>query len=115
MLNVLLQAANRGHSVLSIFRHLGAFGYLFLTILDSSPLPTFGGPDSFRLRGFSRCVVVGSRPLEFLNDPARACICEQNYRVTHRRYRRYRARWSQNGSRPSWSLPTRTRPNRRQN
>jgi membrane protein YqaA with SNARE-associated domain len=45
MLNVLLQAANRGHSVFSIFRHLGAFGLFSLTILDSSPLPTFGGPD----------------------------------------------------------------------
>jgi hypothetical protein len=45
MLNVLLQATNRGRSVLSIFRHLGAFGLFFLTILDSSPLPTFGGPD----------------------------------------------------------------------
>lgn len=29
----------------SIFRHLGAFGLFFLAILDSSPLPTFGGPD----------------------------------------------------------------------
>ena len=45
MLNVLLQAANRGHSFLSVFRHLGAFGLFFLTVLDSSPLPTFGGPD----------------------------------------------------------------------
>jgi len=45
MLDLLLQAANRGHSVLSIFRQFGAFGLFFLTILDSSPLPTFGGPD----------------------------------------------------------------------
>lgn len=45
MLNLLLQTANRGHSYLTIFRHLGAFGLFFLTILDSSPLPTFGGPD----------------------------------------------------------------------
>jgi membrane protein YqaA with SNARE-associated domain len=44
-LNVLLQNANRGHSILSTFRHLGAFGLFFLTILDSSPVPTFGGPD----------------------------------------------------------------------
>jgi membrane protein YqaA with SNARE-associated domain len=29
----------------SIFRHLGALGLFFLAILDSSPLPTFGGPD----------------------------------------------------------------------
>jgi membrane protein YqaA with SNARE-associated domain len=44
-LNVLLQNANRGRSFLSTFRHLGAFGLFFLTILDSSPVPTFGGPD----------------------------------------------------------------------
>ena len=34
-----------GHGVTSMFRHLGAFGLFFLAILDSSPLPTFGGPD----------------------------------------------------------------------
>src|SRR6266852_2648694 len=47
MLNVLLQSArpNRGQSFASIFRHLGALGLFFLAILDSSPLPTFGGPD----------------------------------------------------------------------
>jgi membrane protein YqaA with SNARE-associated domain len=45
MLNVLLQNATRGRSFLSTFRHLGAFGLFFLTILDSSPVPTFGGPD----------------------------------------------------------------------
>jgi membrane protein YqaA with SNARE-associated domain len=45
MLNVLLQNANRGRSFLSTFRHLGALGLFFLTILDSSPAPTFGGPD----------------------------------------------------------------------
>jgi membrane protein YqaA with SNARE-associated domain len=28
-----------------MFRHLGAFGLFFLAIFDSSPLPTFGGPD----------------------------------------------------------------------
>jgi membrane protein YqaA with SNARE-associated domain len=44
MLNV-LQNANRGHSILSMLRHLGALGLFFLTILDSSPVPTFGGPD----------------------------------------------------------------------
>src|SRR5579859_49429 len=27
------------------FRHLGALGLFFLAILDSSPIPTFGGPD----------------------------------------------------------------------
>src|SRR6202453_327847 len=45
MLNVLLQNTNRGRSFLSTFRHLGALGLFFLTILDSSPVPTFGGPD----------------------------------------------------------------------
>jgi membrane protein YqaA with SNARE-associated domain len=30
---------------MSIFRHLGAVGLFALAILDSSPLPTFGGPD----------------------------------------------------------------------
>jgi len=45
MLSLLLQTANRGRTFLSVFRHLGAFGLFFLTILDSSPLPTFGGPD----------------------------------------------------------------------
>jgi membrane protein YqaA with SNARE-associated domain len=46
-LNVLLQAAraNRGRSVTAKFRHLGALGLFFLAILDSTPLPTFGGPD----------------------------------------------------------------------
>ena len=28
-----------------MFRHLGPLGLFFLAILDSSPLPTFGGPD----------------------------------------------------------------------
>jgi membrane protein YqaA with SNARE-associated domain len=45
MLNVLLQNASTGRSFLSTFRHLGAFGLFSLTILDSSPFPTFGGPD----------------------------------------------------------------------
>jgi membrane protein YqaA with SNARE-associated domain len=45
MLNLLLQNANRGRSFFSMFRHLGALGLFFLTILDSSPVPTFGGPD----------------------------------------------------------------------
>ena len=44
MLN-LLQNATHGRSVLSTFRHFGAFGLFALTILDSSPVPTFGGPD----------------------------------------------------------------------
>src|ERR1700724_3031036 len=47
MLNILLQTARpvRVRSFASIFRHLGALGLFFLAILDSSPLPTFGGPD----------------------------------------------------------------------
>lgn len=45
MLNVVLQSSNRGHSIFSMFRHLGAFGLFFLAILDSSPVPTLGGPD----------------------------------------------------------------------
>jgi membrane protein YqaA with SNARE-associated domain len=32
-------------SALATFRHLGAFGLFFLAVLDSSPFPTFGGPD----------------------------------------------------------------------
>jgi membrane protein YqaA with SNARE-associated domain len=47
MLNVLIQNAqpHRARSFASIFRHLGVLGLFFLAILDSSPLPTFGGPD----------------------------------------------------------------------
>ena len=47
MLNIFLQDATprRGRGVTSIFRHLGALGLFSLAIVDSSPLPTFGGPD----------------------------------------------------------------------
>jgi membrane protein YqaA with SNARE-associated domain len=47
MLNLFIQAATpaRARSFASIFRHLGALGLFSLAILDSSPLPTFGGPD----------------------------------------------------------------------
>jgi membrane protein YqaA with SNARE-associated domain len=47
VLNIFLQDATprRGHDVTSIFRHLGALGLFSLAIVDSSPLPTFGGPD----------------------------------------------------------------------
>ncbi len=47
MLNVLLQSARptRAPTFTSIFRHLGALGLFFLAILDSTPLPTLGGPD----------------------------------------------------------------------
>ncbi len=30
---------------MGVLRHFGTFGLFFLAILDSSPLPTFGGPD----------------------------------------------------------------------
>jgi membrane protein YqaA with SNARE-associated domain len=47
MLNVFFQSAmaHPERHVTLMFRHLGAFGLFFLAILDSSPLPTFGGPD----------------------------------------------------------------------
>jgi membrane protein YqaA with SNARE-associated domain len=47
MLNVLFQSArpDSGYNFTAMFRHLGAFGLFFLAIIDSSPLPTFGGPD----------------------------------------------------------------------
>src|SRR5208283_3848435 len=47
MLSTFIQnaAPSLGHGVTSMFRHLGALGLFFLAILDSSPLPTFGGPD----------------------------------------------------------------------
>lgn len=47
MLNLLLQAQRRRRSptLLSTLRHLGAAGLFFLAILDSSPIPTFAGPD----------------------------------------------------------------------
>jgi membrane protein YqaA with SNARE-associated domain len=47
MLNILVQGTRplRTRGFASVFRHLGALGLFFLAILDSSPLPTFGGPD----------------------------------------------------------------------
>lgn len=41
------RSARRGQSggYTSVLRHLGATGLFLLAILDSSPLPTFGGPD----------------------------------------------------------------------
>ena len=47
MLNVLIQSSTppRGHGITSVLGHLGAFGLFFVAIIDSSPLPTFGGPD----------------------------------------------------------------------
>jgi membrane protein YqaA with SNARE-associated domain len=47
MLNLLIQTANPTltRRFLNVFRHLGALGLFSLAILDSSPVPTFGGPD----------------------------------------------------------------------
>jgi len=47
MLNFLAPAARRPvpRTFAATLRHLGALGLFFLAILDSSPLPTFGGPD----------------------------------------------------------------------
>jgi membrane protein YqaA with SNARE-associated domain len=49
MASLLLQKAARRaprpSTWASKLRHLGALGLFFLAILDSSPLPTFGGPD----------------------------------------------------------------------
>ena len=47
MLNLLFQAQRRrtGRTLTSTLMHLGAVGLFFLAILDSSPLPTFGGLD----------------------------------------------------------------------
>jgi membrane protein YqaA with SNARE-associated domain len=47
MPNMLTQIthSHRGHGITSIFRHFGAVGLFSLAILDSLPLPTFGGTD----------------------------------------------------------------------
>ena len=48
MLNLLVQKAARRRSTrtfAAMFQHLGAMGLFSLAILDSSPLPTFSGPD----------------------------------------------------------------------
>ncbi len=47
MFSLLLQTPRRrSHpTLLTTLRHLGAAGLFFLAILDSSPIPTFGGPD----------------------------------------------------------------------
>src|SRR5579863_5588699 len=44
---LLFQNARPGRSrgFTAVFRHLGASGLFLLAVLDSSPLPTFGGPD----------------------------------------------------------------------
>jgi len=47
MLSLVVQSQTRraGRSFTSTLVHLGAAGLFFLAILDSTPLPTFGGPD----------------------------------------------------------------------
>lgn len=47
MLSLLVQVQRKhgGQSFTSMLVHLGAAGLFFLAILDSSPIPTFGGPD----------------------------------------------------------------------
>src|ERR1700751_3468256 len=47
MFSLIVQSARRQGSptLLSTLRHLGAAGLFFLAIIDSSPLPTFAGPD----------------------------------------------------------------------
>ena len=47
MRGLLLQKTARrgGQTFATKLRHLGAAGLFFLAILDSSPIPTFGGPD----------------------------------------------------------------------
>jgi len=47
MLNLLVRVAKRppARSFSWKLQHLGALGLFFLTILDSSPIPTFGAPD----------------------------------------------------------------------
>src|SRR5215813_14123843 len=48
-----------GHKTLfTTLRHLGAAGLFFLAILDSSPIPTFGGPDIL-----TAILAAGHRPL----------------------------------------------------
>jgi membrane protein YqaA with SNARE-associated domain len=47
MLRLIVQTQRRrtGRTFTSTLVHLGAAGLFFLAILDSTPLPTFGGPD----------------------------------------------------------------------
>jgi membrane protein YqaA with SNARE-associated domain len=47
VLNLFLQAARpvRSQTLTRVFRQLGPLGLFLLAILDSSPLPTFAGPD----------------------------------------------------------------------
>ncbi len=62
MLNLLVQThrRHRNPTLASTLRHLGATGLFFLAVLDSSPLPTFGGPDIV-----TALLAAGNRPLWF--------------------------------------------------
>jgi membrane protein YqaA with SNARE-associated domain len=70
MLNLMLQNATRGSgsSVLTMFRHLGALGLFSLAILDSSPIPTFGGPDILI------AILVSTRPNPWYEYAAVAAV-----------------------------------------
>lgn len=60
MLNLLAQAHRRrsSQSLATTLLHLGAAGLFFLAVLDSTPLPTFGGPDIA-----TALLAAGHRPL----------------------------------------------------
>lgn len=60
MLNLLAQARKRraSHSLTATLLHLGAAGLFVLAIIDSAPLPTFGGPDIV-----TALLAAGNRPL----------------------------------------------------
>src|SRR5215469_2436997 len=60
MLHLLVQThrRRRSHSLAATLLHLGAAGLFFLAILDSTPLPTFGGPDIV-----TAVLAAGHRPL----------------------------------------------------
>lgn len=45
ILALLQKAASRRNRTMAVFLHLGTLGLFLFSILDSSPLPTFGGPD----------------------------------------------------------------------
>ena len=59
----LIAPSPRVHSsptLMSTLRHLGAAGFFFLAILDSSPIPTFAGPDIL-----TAILAASHRPLWF--------------------------------------------------
>lgn len=60
MLHLLVQTQRRrrSHTLTATLVHLGAAGLFFLAILDSTPLPTFGGPDIV-----TAILAAGHRPL----------------------------------------------------